>query len=236
MDHARRKAIHRRLGLPGTAEPRDIAEAHRAHVAAQTVAAVFDVDGFAIHAPAGVYHPAEGSSTRFFIDALADLTIPDDAPLLEIGTGTGAIALAMAARFDRPVEACDISEASVAAARANVARNADRLRRSVTVTRGDLFSACRGRRHGLVVFNNPLIDAPFDAAIDRQSLSDPGGRILARFLGDAADHLVAGGVALFGLCSNTAFEVLDDHAHAYRVVRAEIFDDGFWRAVVAATR
>lgn len=236
MDHARRKAIHRRLGLPGTAEPRDIAEAHRAHVAAQTVAAVFDVDGFAIHAPAGVYHPAEGSSTRFFIDALADLAIPDDAPLLEIGTGTGAIALAMAARFDRPVEACDISEASVAAARDNVARNADRLRRPVTVTQGDLFSACRGRRHGLVVFNNPLIDAPFDAAIDRQSLSDPGGRILARFLGDAADHLVEGGVALFGLCSNTAFEVLDDHALACRVVRAEIFDDGFWRAVVAATR
>lgn len=236
MHHARREAVHRRLGLPGTAEARDIATAHRAHVAAQTVAAVFDVDGLSVHAPAGVYHPAEGSSTRFFIAALAELTVPDTAPLLEIGTGTGAIAMAMAARFDRPVEACDISEASVAAARENVARNADRLRRPVTVTTGDLFSACHGRRHGLVVFNNPLIDAPFDAAIDRQSLSDPGGGILSRFLGACGDHLVEGGVALFGLCSNTAFEVLDDHAHAYRVVRAEIFDDGFWRAVVAATR
>jgi methylase of polypeptide subunit release factors len=236
MQHARREAVHRRLGLPGTAEARDIATAHRAHVAAQTVAAVFDVDGLSIHAPAGVYHPAEGSSTRFFIAALAELSVPDAAPLLEIGTGTGAIAMAMAARFDRPVEACDISEASVAAARENVARNADRLRRPVTVTTGDLFSACHGRRHGLVVFNNPLIDAPFDAAIDRQSLSDPGGGILSRFLGACGDHLVEGGVALFGLCSNTAFEVLDDHAHAYRVVRAEIFDDGFWRAVVAATR
>lgn len=236
MHHARREAVHRRLGLPGTAEARDIATAHRAHVAAQTVAAVFDVDGLSVHAPAGVYHPAEGSSTRFFIAALAELTVPDTAPLLEIGTGTGAIAMAMAARFDRPVEACDISEVSVAAARDNVARNADRLRRPVTVTTGDLFSACHGRRHGLVVFNNPLIDAPFDAAIDRQSLSDPGGGILSRFLGACGDHLVEGGVALFGLCSNTAFEVLDDHAHAYRVVRAEIFDDGFWRAVVAATR
>lgn len=230
-----RSTLHRRLGLPGTAEPMDIAAAHRDHVARQTTAGEFDVAGLAITAPPGVYHPAEGASTRFFIEALLRLSIPSEAPVLEIGTGSGAIAMALADHFDRPIDACDVSDNAVAAARNNVARNRDRMRGSVTVVASDLFAAFAGRRHGLVVFNNPLIDAAFDEGIDRQSLSDPGGRILDRYLADGAAHLADDGALVFGLCPNSALEVLARHPYDYRVLAAEPFPDGFWRAVIAAT-
>ena len=42
------------------------------------------------------------------------------------------------------------------------------------------------------------------------------------------------GVALFGLCCNTAYEAIDDFAYDLRVVGLEMIGGGFWRAVVAA--
>lgn len=69
--------------------------------------------------PATVYPPRE--DTELLDAALAELRIPPEARLLEIGCGCGAAAIAAALRGMRVV-ACDVNPLAVAASRGNAAR------------------------------------------------------------------------------------------------------------------
>jgi release factor glutamine methyltransferase len=119
--------------------------------------------------------------------------------VLDLGTGTGAIALAVAS--ERPladVTAVDASEAALALAR----ENADEAGLALRLLHGDWFSPVAGERFDLVASNPPYI-ADGDPHLQQGDLrfepraalvSGPDGldaiRTLAR---DAAAHLVPGG-------------------------------------------
>jgi ribosomal protein L11 methyltransferase len=92
---------------------------------------------------------------------------------LDLGCGSGILALAIAATWRRPVTAVDIDPVAVAVARANARGN--RLAPLVRVLRGDGLSA-RGlrQRHDLITANilaRPLVD--LSGAIRRRL--EPGG-------------------------------------------------------------
>ncbi|MGI5131592.1 HemK2/MTQ2 family protein methyltransferase [Pseudonocardia sp. CA-107938] len=75
--------------------------------------------------------------------------------VLDVCTGSGALALVAHAAGARSVTAVDLSRRSVAAARFNA-----RLHGApVTVLQGDLFEPVAGRRFGLVVANPPYVPA-----------------------------------------------------------------------------
>ncbi|ATM90956.1 TPA: peptide chain release factor N(5)-glutamine methyltransferase [Klebsiella aerogenes] len=76
--------------------------------------------------------------------------------ILDLGTGTGAIALALASeRADCEVTAVDFMPDSAALA----ARNAAHLAlNNVTVLQSDWFSALKGQRFAMIVSNPPYID------------------------------------------------------------------------------
>jgi release factor glutamine methyltransferase len=81
-------------------------------------------------------------------------TLPQPATLLDLGTGSGAIALAFKSQCPTAtVHATDASEAALALARSN----AERLDLAVTFHTGDWFDAVPGMRFHLIASNPPYI-------------------------------------------------------------------------------
>ncbi|WP_424216073.1 HemK2/MTQ2 family protein methyltransferase (plasmid) [Streptomyces sp. BI20] len=148
----------------------------------------------ALFALPGVYRPQ--ADTRMLLDALVAEAPGPAERVLEIGTGTGAVALA-AARLGCAVTAVDVSWAAVLSARLN----ARRQRLPVDVRHGDFAARTGGRRFDLVVANPPYVPSPLPeppghgaarawegggdgrAVVDRicalaRRLLNPGGRLL----------------------------------------------------------
>lgn len=231
MDAARRRVLDR-LGLDRLvgAEYLDIDAGHRALAQLQRSPATFRIDELTIEAPAGVYHPTPESSSLLFIRNIQAMPMPAPRRTLEIGAGCGPIALSIAKRWGGHVVATDISAHSLEVARANARRNG----LTPVLLHSDLFEKVRESDFDLVVFNTPLIDKAPEDDLERESLCDPGGRVLRRYLEGLPRVLAPSGVALFGLCCNTAYHQLDDLRYDFRVVGIELIGQGFWRAIVAA--
>lgn len=84
----------------------------------------------------------------------AGLEVPEGASVLDVGTGSGAIALALAdERPDLAITATDVDEDALAVARENAAR----LGLDVTFAVGDLLDAVPGARFDAVLSNPPYI-------------------------------------------------------------------------------
>ncbi|MGW1988273.1 HemK2/MTQ2 family protein methyltransferase [Streptomyces collinus] len=101
----------------------------------------------------GVYVPHE--DTALLLEALSGEPLSAGAAVLDVGTGTGAVALAAARRGGR-VTAVDVSRRAVYAARLNAARAGLRVR----VRRGNLFDPVRGESFDLILANPPYVPAP----------------------------------------------------------------------------
>lgn len=95
--------------------------------------------------------------TEVLVEQALALELPKHAKVLDLGTGTGAIALAL--KHSQPtwqVSAVDKMPAAVALAQ----RNAKRLQLAVTIQQSDWFSALQDAQvFDLVVSNPPYIDA-----------------------------------------------------------------------------
>jgi release factor glutamine methyltransferase len=97
---------------------------------------------------------AEGD-TQLLTDVMCQGAFARDHDVLDVGTGSGALAIAAARAGARTVTAVDVSLRSVAA----TWMNARLHRAAVTVHRGDLFAPVADRRFGLVVANPPYVPA-----------------------------------------------------------------------------
>ncbi|HEX8864769.1 MAG TPA: HemK2/MTQ2 family protein methyltransferase [Lentzea sp.] len=147
----------------------------------------------------GVYTPQH--DTLLLVEALHAAAIPAGARVLDIGTGTGALALAAMRSGASEVTAVDISHRAVWTARINAA-----LRRlPVRVRRGDVLDVVGDETFDLVLANPPYVPArsaargparAWDAGPEGRELLNP---LCARMF----DLLAPGGVLLMvhsGLC------------------------------------
>jgi release factor glutamine methyltransferase len=138
--------------------------------------------------------------TENLVEHCLKLDLPADASVLDIGTGSGCIALTLA--LERPrwrVCAVDISPGALAVAEANRVRlGAD----NVELLPGDLFEAVAERRFDLIASNPPYVaagdehlsrgDVRFEPDTALVAGSD-GLELIARIVGQAPARLHPGG-------------------------------------------
>jgi release factor glutamine methyltransferase len=144
--------------------------------------------------PPGVFRPRP--DTWLLADAITG-TPPRHARVLDVCTGSGALAVAAALAGAREVTAVDISRRAVLATRLNARRNRVRVR----VLRGDLFAPVGERRFDLIVSTPPYLPSPH-AGVPRRGAERAweGGRdgraLLDRICAQAPRHLEPGGSLL----------------------------------------
>lgn len=124
--------------------------------------------------------------------------------LLDVGTGSGCIAIASARALPRArVDAVDISPEALEVAAINVRRH--RLGRRVRLIRSDHFSALQGERYDIIVANPPYVgrremsglppeyrhEPPLALAAGREGLDSV--RVI---LEEAGEHLRPGGLLI----------------------------------------
>jgi release factor glutamine methyltransferase len=117
--------------------------------------------------------------------------------VLDVCTGSGALAIAAALAGARFVTAVDISARAVLAARINARLNGVRIE----AIRGSLLDAVPGRRFDVIVSNPPYLPAERDALPARgrarhTEAGTTGRALLDRLIGAAPAHLAPGGVLL----------------------------------------
>ena len=105
--------------------------------------------------------------------------------ILDVGTGSGVIALTLAAHFpEAEVDAVDISDDALALARENAARLD--LQGRVRFAKGKLLTEVKGA-FDLIVANLPYVATGDRPALSREVLHDPE---VAVFAGERGDELV----------------------------------------------
>jgi release factor glutamine methyltransferase len=135
-----------------------------------------------------VFNPKFYFTTSFL---LSSLHIGSKDRVLDMGTGSGLLAVAAARCSEETVVAIDINPAAVRCAALNADINGvtDRM----SVLQGNLFSPLGSNdRFDVILFNPPYFEGrikrPFDHA-----LYDPGKCVVRRFLEEAGGHLTASG-------------------------------------------
>jgi ribosomal protein L3 glutamine methyltransferase len=124
--------------------------------------------------------------------------------VLDIGTGSGCIAIATAKMLPRArIDAVDISAAALTLAAANVRDH--RLAKRVRLIASDYFSALKGERYDIIVSNPPYVGARELRSLPAEYRHEPRLALAAGpdgldavrvILKDAGRHLNAGGILI----------------------------------------
>jgi release factor glutamine methyltransferase len=143
----------------------------------------------------GVFRPI--SDTWMLADVLREQTVGPRASVLDMCTGSGALAICAAQRGAREVTAIDVSRRAVLTTRLNARLNGVRVR----VLRGRLFEPVARERFDVIVSNPPYVPAEHEAlpqsgAARAWDAGRSGRVVLDSLLEQAPQHLRPGGVLL----------------------------------------
>ncbi|MGA7436877.1 MAG: peptide chain release factor N(5)-glutamine methyltransferase [Luteibacter sp.] len=153
---------------------------------------------------------------------LALARLPEGGRLLDLGTGSGAIALAIAKeRPDVTVHAVDASEAALKVAQ----RNARSLSLRVSFFHGDWFAPVNGERYDIVVSNPPYIEEA-DEHLEKGDLRfEPRSALASGNDGlDDIRRIIAGAPAQLADEGWLLFE----HGYNQGAVARALFDTAIW--------
>jgi methylase of polypeptide subunit release factors len=153
-----------------------------------------------------VFHPKVFVTSGFFADFLQSLDLAGKS-VVEIGTGSGVLALSAAKAGARSVLALDINPAAVKAAQLNAARNG---LSQVTALESNLFSAVPADAQFDVIISSPpsFSGEPRDTA-DRAWHAGPGYRDIVPLFTQAAPRLTPDGRMYLLLSSDTNLALFD---------------------------
>jgi HemK-related putative methylase len=191
---------------------------------------VYEVAGLKFFCPSGVYHPHEFSTTRFALRGLIKERSKLGSKLLELGAGSGAIGICLAAT-GMDVTLLDIDPVAVDCAKNNAAINNINL----NVLQSDLFAAVEGKKYDVIFFNIPLLDKSIEDPLEVISC-DEGGQLLSRFLLAAPNYLLPNGQVYvsIGNISNRAALLKAIADYDEHIIYAEFYGGtGGWRWLIS---
>ena len=127
---------------------------------------------------------------------------PAGGSFLEVGSGTGMIAVCAGLAGCGSVTAVDIDPAAVENTVCNARRHG--LSDRISTVASDLYDALPGERFDMIFWNSNFVEVPADvdlASSLERALFDPGYRAHRRYLAQAREHLTATGRLLLGFSS-----------------------------------
>ena len=134
-----------------------------------------------------VFNPIIGRTTAFFIQ---NMVIPPASKVLEIGTGTGAIAT-VAAMDSNHVIATDISPEAIACTKTTLRLN--QVEERVQILRGDLFAPVQDQQFDIILFNPPYLAKLATTQIAKSWCAGENSELIHRFISEAKAHLTPKG-------------------------------------------
>jgi release factor glutamine methyltransferase len=152
--------------------------------------------GFPLVVLPGVFNPTLFLTTGIVVRHLWEHPLPEGCSVLDLGTGSGALAIA-AARTAGHVVAVDINPAAVRCARINLLLN--QVDDRAEVRHGDLFGPVPDDRFDRVLCNPPYYRGTPGSELERAFRA---GDFAERFAVALADHLTDDGCALVVLSSD----------------------------------
>jgi len=143
----------------------------------------------------GVFRPLPES--RLLTDVVCAQRLAPGAPVLDLCTGSGIVAITAAARLQASVTAVDVSRRALLTTRVNARLNGVDLR----ALRSDLFEELGDERYALVTANPPYLPADCDELPARgPSRAWEGGRdgraLVDRIIAGLPGRLAPGGVVV----------------------------------------
>lgn len=213
---------------PTAYKPEAIASVHKRLDAAKADGiSEYDCMGRRFIVNEGVFPPTHFAATGIFA---RNLPYVRGASFLEIGCGTGVIAVMAALKGCAPVVASDISEAAVLNTRANADRH--QVADLVSCRHGDLFDVLQPHeRFDIIFWSSPFTFVPADHRFDEddedlmRAFFDPGYEAHRRFFSQAHQYLTPEGKLLLGFGSigdeDGLVKLLADHGYVHEVIASE---------------
>ena len=156
------------------------------------------VAGWRLRIAPTVFNPGIYFTSGFLARYLARPgVVPRGGAVLDLGTGSGIMALVAARSGAGRVVATDLNPRAVRCAAANVARYG--LATRVDVRAGDLFAPVAGEQFDLIVCNPPYFPGTPHTVAERALLAGPAYEWLDRFAAGVAAHVAPGGRVLLVL-------------------------------------
>lgn len=146
---------------------------------------MIEYEGLLIYTTPEVYEPAEDT---YLLAKNLDIERKDE--VLEIGTGTGLIAVYTAQRT-KNVVATDINKHAIKCALKNTISNKTY---NLELRHGDLFEPITNEKFDLILFNTPYLPTSEDEKLDGNlNAAFDGGldgrEVIDKFIGDVKDYL-----------------------------------------------
>ncbi len=148
---------------------------------------IYTIDGKKFYITKEVFNPKYAFTSKFIVE---NLLLKSDWTVLDMGTGSGYIAIQVADKV-KSVTAVDLNNTAVRCCKINIKLN--KLNNKVKVYQSNLFSALKSEKFNTIIFNPPYIKGTPENMLQLAWLHNSPETLIKKFAAESRHHLVEKG-------------------------------------------